>query len=182
MVALAAWLLLMVLLGACGGCAGLGDRIHEKLVDVTRHPEQEALVLYEAGRFTEAEVYAREALERAEDPYFPEGSTLDLLARGLSLGSPGLAASLNTLALIYLGQGRYAEAEPLLERALAIREQGLGLAHPDPASISTTWQSLTGARAGTWRPSRSSSVPWRSRRRLLARTTPRWPRSLPTWQ
>ena len=135
MVALAAWLLLLVLLGACGGCARLGDGIHAMQVDTTLHPEQEALALYGAGRFTEAEVYAREALERAEDPHFAEGSTLDFLARGLSLGSPGLAASLNTLALVYLGQGRYAEAEPLLERALAIREQGLGLDHPDPATI-----------------------------------------------
>jgi tetratricopeptide (TPR) repeat protein len=36
---------------------------------------------------------------------------------------------LNNLAGVYWAQGRYAEAEPLLQRALAIREQALGSTH-----------------------------------------------------
>jgi tetratricopeptide (TPR) repeat protein len=41
---------------------------------------------------------------------------------------------LNNLASLYQAQGKYAEAEPLLQRALAIREQQLGPDHPDTAT------------------------------------------------
>ena len=41
--------------------------------------------------------------------------------------------SLNNLAALYRAQGRYAEAEPLHQRALAIREKALGPEHPDVA-------------------------------------------------
>ncbi len=41
-----------------------------------------------------------------------------------------LATSLNNLALLYKAQGRYAEAEPLYKRALAIVEKALGPEHP----------------------------------------------------
>ena len=42
--------------------------------------------------------------------------------------------SLNNLAVLYSDQGRYAEAEPLYKRALAIREKALGPDHPDVAT------------------------------------------------
>ncbi len=42
-------------------------------------------------------------------------------------------ASLNNLASLYNSQGRYADAEPLLKRALTIQERALGPAHPDVA-------------------------------------------------
>jgi CHAT domain-containing protein/Tfp pilus assembly protein PilF len=45
-----------------------------------------------------------------------------------------VATSLNNLAILYQRKGRYAEAEPLHQRALTIREQALGPAHPDVAS------------------------------------------------
>jgi hypothetical protein len=35
------------------------------------------------------------------------------------------------LALVYLGQEKYSEAEGLLKRALAIREAAFGANHPD---------------------------------------------------
>ena len=41
--------------------------------------------------------------------------------------------SLNNLAALYRTQGRYAEAEPLYKRSLAIREKALGPDHPDVA-------------------------------------------------
>ena len=47
---------------------------------------------------------------------------------------PDTASSLNNLAGLYRAQGRYAEAEPLYRRALAIREAVLGPDHPDTAS------------------------------------------------
>ncbi len=42
-----------------------------------------------------------------------------------------MATSLNNLALLYGSKGKYAEAEPLHKRALAIREKTLGPEHPD---------------------------------------------------
>ena len=44
-----------------------------------------------------------------------------------------MGQSLNNLAVRYLNQGKYAQAEPLLQRSLAIREKGLGPEHPDVA-------------------------------------------------
>ena len=41
-----------------------------------------------------------------------------------------MAASLNRLAFFYHVQGRYAEAEPLYQRSLAILEKALGPDHP----------------------------------------------------
>ncbi len=45
-----------------------------------------------------------------------------------------MPASLNNLAEIYRAQGKYAEAEPLYQRSLAIREKALGPEHPDVAT------------------------------------------------
>jgi tetratricopeptide (TPR) repeat protein len=44
-----------------------------------------------------------------------------------------VASDLNNLALLYGHQGRYADAEPLLKRALAIWEKALGPEHPQVA-------------------------------------------------
>ncbi len=45
-----------------------------------------------------------------------------------------MAAWLNEEALLYHRQGKYAEAEPLYKRSLAIREKALGPKHPDVAT------------------------------------------------
>jgi len=51
------------------------------------------------------------------------------------LGSnPQVATALANLAALRKEQGRYSESEPLLQRALAIREEALGPQHPDVAS------------------------------------------------
>jgi len=63
-------------------------------------------VVRAAGRLTEAEALARQALARAEAA-FPEGDHL-------------VAEALNVLGMIHKFQGRYAEAEPLYQRALAL--------------------------------------------------------------
>lgn len=42
-----------------------------------------------------------------------------------------MAVSLNNLANLYCNQGKYAQAETLYQRALAIREKVLGPEHPD---------------------------------------------------
>jgi tetratricopeptide (TPR) repeat protein len=51
-----------------------------------------------------------------------------------SLDSPELATSLNRLGNLYQSQGRYGEAEPLLEKALELRRSLLGEKHPDFAT------------------------------------------------
>ena len=45
-----------------------------------------------------------------------------------------VARCLTNLAELYRAQGRYAEAEPLYQRALAIREKTLGPEHPNVAT------------------------------------------------
>ncbi len=50
--------------------------------------------------------------------------------------------SLTNLAILYQTQGRYAEAEPLHRRALAIREKALGPDHPDVAASLNNLASL----------------------------------------
>ena len=45
-----------------------------------------------------------------------------------------VATKLNNLAVLYSTQGKYAEAEPLYQRALEIREAALGLEHPAVAN------------------------------------------------
>jgi tetratricopeptide (TPR) repeat protein len=47
---------------------------------------------------------------------------------------PAVANSLNNLARLYEFQDRYAEAEPLYNRSLSIRENALGPEHPDVAT------------------------------------------------
>lgn len=46
---------------------------------------------------------------------------------------PGVAATLNNLAVLHGKRGLYQEAEPLCKRALAIREKKYGPNHPDVA-------------------------------------------------
>ena len=73
---------------------------------------------YQQGDYAEAEKQFGAALKEAEK-FGPQ--------------DPRLATSLNNLAELYRAQGRYAEAEPLHKRALAIREKALGPEHPDVA-------------------------------------------------
>ncbi len=49
--------------------------------------------------------------------------------------------SLNNLAALYHDQGKYAEAEPLYKRSLAIWEKALGPEHPD---VATSLNNLAG--------------------------------------
>ena len=56
------------------------------------------------------------------------------MERALGPDHPNVATSLNNLAVLYKTQGRYADAEPLYKRSLAIREKALGPDHPDVAT------------------------------------------------
>ena len=57
-----------------------------------------------------------------------------LFGKGRRPHHPDVAQSLNNLALLYMAQGRYAEAEPLYKRALAILQKALGPEHPANAT------------------------------------------------
>ena len=54
----------------------------------------------------------------------------------------GMTGSLDNLAMLYQAQGKYAEAEPLYERSLAMTEKTLGPEHPEVAQILNNLASL----------------------------------------
>ena len=74
---------------------------------------------YQQGHYEEAENQFVVALKEAEE---------------FGGQDPRLATSLNNLALVYHEQGKYAEAEPLYRRGLAIQEKALGPEHPNVAT------------------------------------------------
>ena len=86
-----------------------------------------------------------------------------------------MATSLNNLAILYQDMGRYAEAEPLYRRSLAIGEKQLGRDHPDVANSLDNLADLYRPWADTPRPSRSTAAAWRSGRSNSGATTPTWP-------
>ena len=53
-----------------------------------------------------------------------------------------MATSLNSLAVLYLAQDQHAQAEPLYQRALAIREKALGPDHPNVATSLENYAAL----------------------------------------
>ena len=59
---------------------------------------------------------------------------LSLSRKRLGQSHPGVATSLNNLALLYRSQGRYSEAEPLYLEALEILKRLLGQSHPGVAT------------------------------------------------
>lgn len=63
---------------------------------------------------------------------------LAIQEKTLGEAHPSTAATLNNLAVLLSGRGRYAEAEPMHARALAIAEKSLGPSHLDTASMRTT--------------------------------------------
>ena len=81
---------------------------------------------YQQGNYAEAEKQLSAALREAEK-FGPQ--------------DPRLATSLNNLAGLYQTQGKYAEAEPLHRRSLAIVEKALGPEHP---AVATSLNNLAG--------------------------------------
>ncbi len=74
---------------------------------------------------------------------------------------PYVATSLNNLAGLYDNQGRYSEAEPLLQEALAMRKRVLGDEHPDVATSLNNLAGSTTIKGATQRLNRSTKRPWR---------------------
>ncbi len=80
---------------------------------------QAGMEAYQQGNYAEAEKQWLAALQEAEN-FGPE--------------DPRLATSLFALGSLYHAQGKYAEAEPLYQRSLAILEKALGPEHPNVAN------------------------------------------------
>lgn len=87
-----------------------------------------------------------------------------------------VATSLNSLAVLYHAQGQYADAEPLYKRSLAIKEKALGPDNPFLAPLLGNLAELYRAQGQSPRPSRSTSVRSRLRKRPFPRTIPTSPR------
>ncbi len=79
----------------------------------------DAVKAYQQADYAEAEKLLLAALKEAEK---------------FGDQDPRLATSLNNLAVLYRTQGKYEQAEPLSQRALAIVEKALGPDHPDVAT------------------------------------------------
>ncbi len=63
-------------------------------------------------------------------------------AEGFGPQDPRLATTLNNLGEVYRAQAKYAEAEPLYMRAMAIYEKTLGPEHPDVAQSLENYAAL----------------------------------------
>ncbi len=88
--------------------------------------------------------------------------------KALGLDHPEVATCLNNLAALYKTQGRYAEAEPLHRRSLAIDEKVFGPEHPSVATDLNNLAALYDDQSRYSEAGHSTSSPWRSGRRRSA--------------
>ncbi len=112
------------------------QEIRNRKLVATQAPAQEnlwetymkaATEAYQQANYAEVEKQLSAALQEAEK-FGPE--------------DPRLATSLNNLAVLYNAQGKYVEAEPLHQRALAIVEKALGPEHPNVAESLENYAAL----------------------------------------
>ncbi len=141
--------------------ASLTGKQRERL-EQARRLNQNAVALYNQGKYAEAAALARRGLAIYKEVLGERhrefatslknlaaflGSQGDFAAarplseRALAIDKevlgerhPGHAANLNNLAALRATQGDYAAARPLYERALAINKEALGERHPDYAT------------------------------------------------
>lgn len=99
----------------------------------------------QAGQ-AEWQQYNQAGLKALDETRYPEAERLfksaisELEAAGLD--SPDLASSLSNLAIVYMNQKKFAQAEPLYKRALEIYERTKGPDHPYTASCRDLYRSL----------------------------------------
>ncbi|MGI9386789.1 MAG: tetratricopeptide repeat protein, partial [Methyloligellaceae bacterium] len=89
---------------------------------------RQAMKLYRSGSFAAAILFAQQSAEQTKKTF--------------GANHLNYATAIDNLANIYRLQGRYVEAEPLLKRALAIREKTLRNDHPDIAASFNSLASL----------------------------------------
>ena len=199
------------LLPQAHACAELINQWGFEFPEAARLLNQAGFYLYERGRYTDAEPSGSGRWRFGKRPWgrstptWPRASTTWRCStepkantrrpsrftsgrwrsgkRPWARSTPTWPSSLNNLAELYDNQGQYAKAEPLYERALAIREKALGPEHPDVASEpQQPGGALPTPKANTRRPSRFTSGRWRSGKRPLGRSIPTWPRASTTWR
>jgi tetratricopeptide (TPR) repeat protein len=103
---------------------------------------EDADKLREQGRYAEAEPLYKRAVaiyEQALQYEALRGGFPALESREAKLVQHVLAVTLNNLAELYSTQGRYAEAEPLHKRSLAIKEKALD---PNHIAVATSLNNL----------------------------------------
>jgi tetratricopeptide (TPR) repeat protein len=134
---------------AAAGSIPLADL--EQLIErtIARNPEDPLLIsLYNQLGY----LYTDRLDTGKYDDYSSEQNlAIDYFQKAIDLAltsNPDLATSLNNLANLYKSTGRYAEAEPLYLRSLAISEKELGANHPDTA---TSLNNLAGLYESTGR-------------------------------
>ena len=99
-----------------------------------------ARVYQELGRYAEAESLFKQAFVIFEKVRNQLYQRMVRQYRDVAIGYVNdVAGSLNDLASLYIDLGRYAEAEPLLKRALALRESSQG---PDSLELGADLESL----------------------------------------
>jgi Flp pilus assembly protein TadD len=109
----------------------------EQLIErtIARNPEDPLLIsLYHRLGYLYAD---RLRTGKYDDYRLEQNLAINYFQKAINLAlnsNPDLARSLNNLAYLYYSTGRYAEAEPLYVRSLAIREKELGANHPDTAT------------------------------------------------
>ena len=111
--------LAIVLVLHCAFWVASGSAAEAEAASEADSLNRQVIDLYQAGKYQEAILIARQVLEIDEKTNGPE--------------HPSTTTSLNNLALLYNAMGDYAKAEPLVRRAVAIKEKALGAEHPDTA-------------------------------------------------
>ncbi len=97
-------------------------------------------------------------------------AALRLVTSELGPDARETATALNNLAITYENLARYAEAEPLLRRAIAIDEKALGKEHPD---VATHYSNLAVIASGPGQIRRGRAPPRFPSRRPLCVSRPR---------
>src|SRR5437016_5227384 len=91
----------------------------QQAADLLTSLNDQAIKLYQAGKYTEALPIAKRVLTIAENMYGPDDARA--------------AENVSGLGQIYLGLGDYLHAQTFLERALQVREKALDPYDPDTA-------------------------------------------------
>ena len=99
----------------------------QQLIEVrqTNQLNQQAIDLYQQGKYQEATILLARVLEMRKRLYTED--------------HPSIATSLNNLAALYNAQGKYDQAQPLYSQALAMRKRLYAQDHP---SIATSLNNL----------------------------------------
>jgi tetratricopeptide (TPR) repeat protein len=120
------WLLVFLVVLTASGCAASRTSAAD--------PDTVWQQSYDAGR----EAYERADYNRAQQMFAAAARQ----AERFPDQDLRLARSLNNLAGAYAAQGKYAEAEPLYQRSLAILEKVRGPDHPDVATALSNYAAL----------------------------------------